>query len=266
MRLLAALAAAALLVAGCARGPLEQTAANLGDIRSGNLEMRLTASTPAGQKTGFELRGPFAIPEGEGLPRADLTYIRHAGTAQNTFGFVSTGDAAYLKVGQRAYRLPDERLHAMQGSEDAGSRGPFSGLELDDWVPDAEVVATGDGSETEKVAGDLDVVQAVNDLLAIARDYAGVERPEIEGDDAELLRNAVRDARLELVTGKEDRILRSLLITVDLGRDPPEAFRRALEGFSGVNFVLEMRIRDPNKEISVQAPANPLPYDRLDRS
>lgn len=169
------LAAGAALFTGCGvfGGPLEKTAAKLGEIRSGNLEMRLVAGTPAGQMTGFELSGPFAMPEGEGLPQADLNYTRFAGTAEDTFGFISTGDAAFIRVGEQSYQLPDDRVQAMRGSDNAGSRGPFSGLKLDEWVPDSEVVVNEDNSDTETVTGRLDVVAAVNDLLGIAREYGG---------------------------------------------------------------------------------------------
>jgi hypothetical protein len=262
---LTALTLAGLASACIFKGPLEKTASKLGDIKSGNMELRLVASTPEGQQVGFELKGPFSMPDGEQLPVADLTYTRFAGTAQNTFGFVSTGEAAFLKRGESFYRLPDDRVQSMRGSEDAGSRGPFSGLDLDDWVPDSEVVASEDESEVETVTGELDVVRAVNDILGIAREYGGAELPEIEGEDADLLREAVREAELTLVTGKDDRILRSLLVTMDLGRDPPESFKRALEGFSGVNFVLELKLTEPNSKVSVEAPANPLPYESLGR-
>lgn len=263
-RVAAGLTVIALGLWGCA-GPLEKTAKKLGDIHSGNMEVRLTASTPGGQKTGFELKGPFSMPEGEGLPKANLTYTRFLGTTQDSFGFISTGDAAFMRVGQRTYRLPDERVASMRGSEDAGRKGPFSGLDFDKWVPDSEVVAAEEGSEVETVTGDLDVVRAINDMLEIARDYGGVDRPDIEGEDAQNLRNAVKSAELTLVTGKDDRILRSLQVTMDLGRDPPEAFQRALEGFTGVNFVLEVKLTEPNSEVSVEAPANPLPYESLGR-
>lgn len=262
--------AAALALAGIAsacifRGPLEKTASKLGDIKSGNMELRLVASTPEGERVGFELKGPFSMPDGAGLPVADVTYTRFAGSAENTFGFVSTGEAAFLKRGETFYRLPDDRVRAMRGSEDAGSDGPFSGLDLDDWVPDSEVVSTEEESDVETITGELDVVSAVNDILGIAREYGGLESAEIEGEDADRLREAVDGAELTLVTGKDDRILRSLLVTMDLGRDPPDAFKRALEGFSGVNFVLELKLTEPNSKVSVEAPANPLPYESLGR-
>lgn len=260
---LAALLLAALASACIFKGPLEETAAKLGDIKSGNMELRLVASTPEGQRVGFELKGPFSMPDGEGLPVADLTYTRFAGTTENVFGFLSTGEAAFLKRGEQFYRLPDDRVQSMKGSEDAGSKGPFSGLNLDKWVPDSEVVASEDESDVETITGELDVVRAVNDMLGIAREYGGADRAEIEGEDADLLKEAVKDAELTMVTGKDDRILRSLQVTMDLGKDPPEAFKQALEGFSGVNFVLELKLTEPNSKVSVEAPANPLPYDRL---
>jgi hypothetical protein len=263
-RVAAGLTVLALGLAACA-GPLEKTAKKLGDIHSGNMELRLTASTPEGQKTGFELKGPFSMPEGEELPVANLTYTRYLGTTQDSFGFISTGDAAFMRVGGRTYRLPDERVASLRGSEETDRRGPFSGLNFDKWVPDSEVVATEDDSDVETITGDLDVVRAINDILGIAREYGGVDRPDIEGEDAELLKDAVQNAELTLVTGRDDRVLRSLLVTMDLGRDPPEAFRTALEGFTGVNFVLELKLTEPNSRVNVEAPANPLPYESLGR-
>lgn len=79
------------------------------------------------------------------------------------------------------------------------------------------------------------------------------------------MRRAVKQAGLELVTGKEDRILRSLAVSVDFEGNPPEAFKKALEGISGVNFTLELTLAEPNSEVAVKAPADPLPYDRLSR-
>lgn len=259
----AAIAVMVLALGACARrGPLEQTAANLGDVKSGIVDLSVVATAAGGERTGFRIQGPFAMPEGEELPLADITYTRYLGTTEDSFGFVSTGEAAFLETGGRAYRLPDERVQSMIGSENAGGRGPFSELDLDGWVPEPEVEKSGD---TEAIRGELDVVAAVNDMLDIAREYGGVDRPAIEGDDAEQLRRAVRQAGLELVTGAEDRILQSLVINVDFGTEPPEAFRRAMEGLTGLNFKVELVIQQPNSDVSVEAPANPLPYDRLAR-
>ncbi len=90
-----------------------QTAARLGDIRSGELSMRVLAA-PRGESlergAGFLLEGPFALPaRGGELPTAEVEYTRVAGSRRATVEVVSTRRAAFVRVEDQAYELPPER-------------------------------------------------------------------------------------------------------------------------------------------------------------
>jgi hypothetical protein len=245
--------------------PLGVTADKLGEIRSGTMVLRIVASTRGGDDTGFEIGGPFSLPEGESLPEAELAYERLGEEVSEALVFVSTGEAAFLEVDGQAYELPPEQVSTLVGSADPGDEGPFDGLDVSAWAiePKASEGDVVDGVETEVVRADLDVVAAVNDLFDMARDFGAADLPSVKGDEAERLRRAVETATLELVTGKEDRFLRRLRVAIELGARAPEDLDPALRDLLGVRFKLVLSISDPNQEIDVPAPSNPLPYESL---
>ena len=256
--------AVAVAVAGCgedANDVLGETARNIGDIRSGQLDMSMLVAgrgaDAQGGEVGFELSGPFALPRAGGLPRAEVDYTQQAGEQRATVTLVSTGDAAFVEVGGQAYALPPDQTETLRlGTGQLGSGGARDQLRIGSWVRDAEVSDGGTvgGAETDKVSGRLDVATAATDLLRLSRalgpDGAGLRALE---QGADQLEQATDDSSFELWTGKEDRLLRRLQIAVALGEeDGPKA---------SVRFGLA--VADPNEPIRVEAPENPLPSSAL---
>ncbi|MDQ2967166.1 MAG: hypothetical protein M3R37_02470 [Actinomycetota bacterium] len=76
-----------------------------------------------------------------------------------------------------------------------------------------------------RVAGDLDVVAAANGLLDLLRQL-GRDAPTIAGDQAKQLEDAVKSSSFELWSGRDDHLLRRLLLKADLGLDVPPTLRR----------------------------------------
>jgi hypothetical protein len=270
VRRAAALLVLAALVAGCggedrARELLSDTASNLDQIQSGDLTLRLILGPREGTKgrVGFELRGPFALRQG-GLPVAKIAYTQIAGAREATATFISTGTKAYAEVNGKAYELPPSSTEALRRAAGSGASGGLGQLELDDWVDDPEVSDGGDvgGAPTEHVSADLDVVAAANGLLALLRQL-GRNSLRIEGKQAEQLEDAVDSSSFDVWTGKDDHLLRRLLIEAELGLDVPESLRRVLGRVVGARFEFELGISNPNKPVSVQPPANPLPSSEL---
>jgi hypothetical protein len=254
------------------RRALPQTAAKLGDIRSGDLSLRLVVDPrEEGGEFGFELSGPFQLAEEGKLPVAEIEYTQLADDERETVTVTSTGDEAFVTVDGTAYELPPEqadRLRSAGSSLGGGNDGDGGGeglgeLRLNDWIRNAES-SGGDeigGDATDKVEADLDVVAAVNDLLELAAGVTG-EAPEIEGDEAELLRDSVRDARIEVHTGKDDRLLRLLRIEAEFDPELPEALDELAQA-AGSTVEFELRIESPNDPVEVEAPANPRPFSEL---
>lgn len=262
MRLVASCAAATLLLAGCGGSGsgsgdvLAETAAKLGKIRSGTLNMRLLVRPRAGRPFGFHLRGPFSIADGSALPVLRVAYTQIANGKRATVTVISTGNAAYVQNGGRTIQLSEARAQTLRSAAGGGSGpGGLASLQIDDWFADAKQTDGGEvgGSETDKVSSKLDVVAATNDLLSLLR-RSGRAVSTVRGREADRLRHAVRSAKIEVYSGKRDRLLRRLAIDVDFGFDVPSSLRAALGNVVGARVHFALGVDRPNRPIHVSAP------------
>jgi hypothetical protein len=273
VRHLAAFVAVAAL-AGCggggsdeANGILSRTAASLGKIRSGDLTLRLVVSPREGTKgrIGFELHGPFAL-HGGSLPVARIAYTQIAGPREGTATFVSTGAHAYAEINGKAYELPASATAEVRSAAAGlgGSGGGLASFDVGSWFDDPRLDGSEEigGAETDHVTADLDVVAAANGLLDLVRGL-GRDVPRIEGRQAKQLRDAVESSSIDVWAGKDDRLLRRLLLKAALGLDVPESLRRALGDVVGAKIEFELAVANPNEPVRVTAPPNPLPASAL---
>jgi hypothetical protein len=271
MRRAASLLVLVALLAGCggsgrADQVLSDAAGNLGKLRSGDLTLRLVVSPRDGKKgrIGFELRGPFALRPGT-LPVAEVAYTQIAGAHEATATFISTGAKAFAVVNGKAYELPASSTNAVrQAAGGPGGSNTFGQLRIDNWVKHPVVGDGGEvgGAPTNRVSGDLDVVAAANGLLDLVRQL-GRAAPTIEGDQAKQLEKAVKSSSFGLWSGRDDHLLRRLLLKADLGLDVPPSLRRVLGDVVGAKIDFELAISNPNKPVSVAPPSNPLPSSQL---
>jgi hypothetical protein len=109
------------------------------------------------------------------------------------------------------------------------------------------------GAPTDEVTGDLDVVAAANGLMGFAA-LAGRDATRIEGADAARLRKAVRSSSVDVLTGKDDRLLRRMTLSADLGFDVPAALKRALGTNVGAKIDFLLAVTDPNAPVVVHGP------------
>lgn len=273
-RSVAAVAAVVALSAGCgprgAAGVLDETASKMGEISSGQLRLRLVASAGVDGRerrpVGFELDGPFSLPSKKGmLPLARLSLTRLRGGVGEPTVFVSTGDKAFIEVGGSAYELPSDQLSSLRGGEPG--KGGLEGLDIADWAEKPKVTKGGslDGVAVERVTAALDVTEALNDLVDVAARLgagAGTGLRRIEGKSAEQLKRAVRSARLEVVTGAEDRLLRRLRIDVTLLAPEPRLVE-ALGPLAGTRLELELDIAKPNQPVKIDPPRRARPLEEF---
>jgi hypothetical protein len=256
--------------AGCGGGDpsevLSETAANLGKIRSGNVDARFAVGAGSKGKLGFELQGPFALPRRPGLPTARVDYVQLAGEREAEVTLVSTGREAFVEVDGTAYRLPERRKRALRLGGDLRSAAG-GGLRLERWVRDPKLgpgPASG-GAETERIVGELDVAEAVNGLLGLA-DRAGAAALGLRsiGSKGASEVEAGSRSRVEVVTGAEDRLLRSL--SVDLSLDPRTVADEGERGAGAdepIRIELDLKVDRANAAVRVRAPRDPRPADEL---
>ncbi len=245
-----------LVLAGCgsaADDAVSETAAKLGTIRSGELEMALTVSSGGGGAgdVGFELSGPFSLPGEAGeLPDAEITYTQLAGTESASATLVSSPGGAVIELDGVEQELPAAALADLEDASAPGS-SPAE-LDIDDWFDDASIEADGqeDGAAIERVEGTLNVPNTVAGLLEIVGELdggQGATAPALEAASEGLEGEA--SGRFELRTGAEDRLLRSVSLSLALPLD--EDAQRLLSD-SGTDAPDRLQI---NFEMSIARPA-----------
>ena len=272
-RLAALLVAVVLGAAACDAGggreaneALAETAENLATIESGDLSLTLLADSQgdAAGRVGFRLEGRFALPDEGELPVADMEYTQIAGDEEAGGRFLSTGERAYVEIDETVYELPEERQEALRSNSAETGEAGFGELEIDRWVrePEVEDGGTVDGVETDRITAGVDVVTAVNDLIELAGQVGTFDIGRLEGASAQQLERAVEQARLEVVTGTEDRLLRRLRIDVDFGapEDLPPEFQNVLGAGVELELELELELSDVNEPVRVEAPADAQPF------
>lgn len=243
-------------------GPLALVERSLGEVRSGRIDLALLASTPEGEPVGFEMKGPFAVAEGEDeIPVADLTYVRRVGPQSEESRFVADGEQAWVVTRGEVQEVSDKRLEGLRGGEDVAG---LEGLHPTKWF-DGEVTEEPgeaiDGVKTVSYSGDVDAVEVLNDIIGLAGNLGAEVPGRLEGEDAERVRNAVESAELTLLAGADDDIVRRIAYEVKLAVKGEE-LKEALGDLAGVVLQFDIDLTDVNDEIEPpRAPDGSQPAD-----
>ncbi len=270
------IAAVVALGAGCGGGGesvLEDTTAGLAKIRSGELRMAMTATAGTegeGRPVGFEVAGPFSVPSAAGeLPLARLRRTRVVGTALEPTTFVSTGRRAFLEVDGKAYELPPEQVQALRAKEAPKDGGAgLRRLDLAKWGVEPTVGDGGrlDGVPVQRVTGAVDVVKALNDIVAVADDIGSARdeglRP-VDPASGDRVKRAVRSSTFEVITGKDDHLLRRLRLDVVFAAGDLQALQQALGPLAGTRLRFELDLSGLNRRVEVAEPAQVRPLSEL---
>ena len=264
-----------------------RTQDNLARIRSGDLDARLVIAAEGPKRTGatgFELRGPFELARSAGdLPKARIAYTQIAGSRRATVTLVSTGERAYIEVRGKAYELTSDQERQLReeggplgGGSGSGTGGatasPTGSLDLAAWLrePDLSAGERIGGAETDRVTGEVDVARVVTDVLGAAERLGvsgeAVGGGALRGAGDERLDRALAASSIELLTGREDRLLRRLQLGVKLDAKAAAGDGASLGDVEAVRVDLELAIERPNTPVRVDAPRDARPASELSSS
>ena len=243
----------ALVVAACGGGSdeeassesdvnelLKQTFTGSKEVKSGNLELsklKIEATGGEDQLDGpvsIRLAGPFEAQEGGKLPKFELEAAFEGAGQSITAGATSTGEKGFLSFQGSNYVVDDQVFKQFKaGFEEAQKQGSgenqsFASLGMDPrkWLTDPknEGDAKVGDDDTIKITGGIDVallLDDVNNALSKASSLglggAGQVPEKLTEEQKRQVTEAVKDPRVEIYTGKEDKIMRRMV--VNLGVD-----------------------------------------------
>jgi hypothetical protein len=257
---------------------LEETFSGGKEIDSGRIELTVRLEAQGGEQEGpvaFELSGPFQS-EGSGrLPQFQLEASVDAAGQRIEAGATSTGDQGFLSFQGTDYEVSGPVFQqfkaAYEQSQKQASSGDQSlatlGIDPRNWLTNAENAGESEVGDTEtiKITGGVDVpklLEDVNSALEQARSL-GIEGAEglperLSEEQKRQAADAVENLAVEIHTGREDKILRRLLVTAELVA--PEGTDLGAQSAS-VRF--DLSLLDLNEDQEIQAPENARPFDEL---
>lgn len=213
----------------------------LEDVRSGSLRLKVAAATTAqsDHEVGFELEGPFELAEEKGaLPEVRFAVTDLMGTRSQSASFVSDGRHATVSRQGRTAQVDDADIAHLRGRADAADG--LLRLHVDEWARSPRVQAGG------KIVSEVDVVDALNDILSVAADVGADPRDvdRIDGEDAERLRRSVRSSRLEVRVDEDTDVVRQVRMLIAFGVNARENLARVLGRLAGVQLAMEFDLDD----------------------
>ena len=260
---------------------LRQTFGEDKDIKSGrlDLDLRLDARGLAQLQgpVAVRLSGPFASTKPEELPRFALEATLDAGGQSIRAGATSTGEKGFLSFQGQAYVLSDELFkqfkegYAEEARKNEGEGGGVSfktlGIDPRRWLRDPQYEGKEDvgGAETVHIRAGIDVprlLEDVNRILARAPQIQGQQQArELTPEERKQISDAIDDARLDLWTGEEDKIMRRL--GVQLRFEVPEANRQQAQGLTGGTLRFQLGLGAINEEQDIKEPSDARPFEEL---
>jgi hypothetical protein len=223
----------------------------------------------------LQLSGPFQT-QGEGkLPQFALQ-ASFQGAGQNfEAGATSTGEKGFVSFQGTNYVVSDQVFQQFKaGFEEASKQNQDQnqslatlGIDPRKWLTDPKNEGEADvgGTETIKITGGVDVPKLLDDVNTALEKARGLgvqgsqDLPErLTDEQKQQVTEAVKSLNVEIYTGKEDKILRRMVIAADL---------QAPEGSSGgaesakVNF--DLQLLELNEDQEIAEPSDAKPFDEL---
>jgi hypothetical protein len=287
--LLAALALAVAACGGSDEGGGEQASAETdvnelltqtftGDkkVDSGNLDLKLQIEAEGGDTSlqgpvRIALAGPFQAQDGGKLPKFKLEASVEGAGQSIKAGATSTGEKGFLSFQGTDYAVDDQVFQQFKaGYEEAQKKGTeenqsFASLGMDPrkWLtePKNEGEAKVGDDDTIKITGGVDVAKLLDDVNtalgkanSLGLDSTGEVPEKLTDQQRQQVLDAVKDPRVEIYTGKDDQILRR--IVVNLGIED-----------SGTNtngtVAFDVAITNLNEDQDIAEPADAKPFSEL---
>jgi uncharacterized membrane protein YgcG len=297
--LAAALAVAIGLLSACGGGGgqdvdkvLNQTFNGKKKVNSGQLDMNVSANLqgltglngPVTLKMGGQFDGlQEKIRDTNRLPRAQLAVKAGAGGQSFEAGATSTGDKLFIDFMGTNYAVPDKQFGQLKRQlQDAQIKADRSkdpdlaelGVHPREWLKNPDDKGTEDigGTPTIHVSSDVNVPKMLADFDALLKRTSQLrlgqqQQQQLPNGLPASVRNqiaeSVKDAKLDLFTGKNDKILRRLEVRVKF--ELSQKLRQQANGLKNGDVTFTYQVTDINAPQTITAPKSAKPLSDLQR-
>ena len=274
-----------------ARQVVKQTFAGQKRVDSGKLDLSLTAKLRATGLAASQLKepivlrmsGPFQSRGDNELPAMDLELTATGSGQDFSAGAISTGTNGYVSFQGKPYTVPSDvfsqfkqGFERQQRQDKRRSNLDLSALGIDpqSWLQDPK--NEGDekvgGADTTHVSSDVNLDALLDDVdhLLSRADKLDLSRQQLQqlpkgltGANRREIKSAIKRARVDIWTGKDDKTLRRLDLAVTFVL-PPKLKEQA-QGVEGGDVKLTLAVSDVNQKQEIKAPSNPRPWSELQR-
>jgi hypothetical protein len=284
----------AVLLAGCGSGGggsassstpvsqlLRQTFSGHKHVTSGKLSVALNVTAKGSSQLqgpiSIQLSGPFES-QGKGkLPKFAMNLVLHGSGQDFNAGLTSTGDKGFVSFQGTTYAVSGrvfqqfkkgyEQAQAQAASKQGRSLASL-GIDPQRWLtnPRNAGQANVGGTDTIKITGGVDIpklLDDVNTLLQRTRSLGGTATQSIPQQltpkEKQQAAKAVKNLSVEIYTGKDDKILRRMVIALGV-QAPPGTSSAAGQS---ADIRLDVQLTDVNQGQDISAPSNAKPFSQL---
>jgi hypothetical protein len=283
--LLIAMLAVAGLVAGCGGGSsgdeassstdvnqlLKDTFSGKKDVKSGKLDLTVDVNAGASGTFNAKVSGPFESQGAGKLPKLDIDASLEGGGQSFQAGVTTTGDQGFVSYGGTDYAVDDQTFKKFKAGFEQSTKNATSqnsnqsltslGIDPSKWLTNAknEGEAKVGDDDTIKITGDVDVPKLLDDVngaLQKIRQLGGAQASSLPEQlteaDKKQAQDAIKNLSVEIYTGKDDKILRRMVVAMKLAAQSQTA-----------DLKLDFQLLDLNEGQDIKAPENTKPFADL---
>jgi hypothetical protein len=249
---------------------LRDTFRNLDQVKSANLSAKL-AVDGAGESVNASLSGPFQSQGKNKLPKVQLVAKLEGGGQKFDAGVTWLGDKGYVSLqgvnyevsGLVAKQFQAGYEEAAKQQKSASADKTLLGVDFSKWLKNGrnEGEAKVGDTDTIKLTGEADVAQVIADVQQIAQRASSLNLPgtqdvpsKLTPEQEKAITDAVKKFAIEVYTGKEDRILRKLVVNADVQDSGSKQTS---------HVVFELTLNDVGEGQDFSAPKNAKPFSEL---
>ena len=251
-------------------------------VESGRFALALNVDAQGGELQGpitVKLAGPFQSQGEKRLPKFKLG-VDFSGSGQTLkAGVTSTGDKGFVNFDNTDYAVSDQLFKQFQtgyeqaqknADKDQGKQPSLTTLGIDPrkWLTNAKNAgeAKVGAEDTIKITGGVDVPKLLDDVnrslskaASLGLQNAGQLPQKLTDAQRRQVTEAVKDLKVEIYTGKEDTILRRMLIDLDIV--PPAGSKS--NGITAAKVRFDLSLTEVNEDQEIAAPSKTKPFDAL---